>query len=297
MTSRAYAFATGLFVLLLIGAVIIGAIWLGGSHQPTKPYIVVTTEDVDGLTSQSSVSFRGIPAGKVTALRFDPSDPHRILIDIAVPVATPVTEDTYAVLKLRGVTGGSELALQTGGTSTVPLATSARSPARIAMRPSLLDRLSASGTQLLSRLDTLSAALNEALGAQNLQHLAQALAQADAASAGLVKLAADLDVAARGVPALSARLQTSLARLDELTTEFSRLARTAEQLSAVAVATGGKVNRDTLPRLDAALADLSAAARDIRSLTESLHDNPQQLLMGPERPAPGPGEGGYRSAR
>ncbi len=294
MTSRAYAFATGLFLVLLTGGVIIGAIWLRGPQTATKPYIVVTTEDVDGLTPHSSVSFRGTPAGTVTAVRFDPSDPRRILIEIAVPVTTPVTEDTYAVLKLRGVTGGSQLALQTSGTSSVPLATSDKAPARIEMRPSLLDRLSASGSQLMNRVDTLAAALNEALDTKNLEHVARLLAQADAASAGLVKLTADLDIAVRRVPALSARLQASLERLDRLTVEVTRLARTADQLGAVGVATGEKVNRDTLPRLDAALVDLSAAAHDIRRLTESLHDNPQQLLMGPERPPPGPGERGYQ---
>lgn len=297
MTSRAYAFATGLFVLLLTGGIIIGAIWLSGSHKATKRYIVVTTEDVGGLAPQSSVSFRGIPSGKVTALRFDPSDPRRILIEIAVAVTTPVTQDTYAVLKLSGFTGSSQLTLQTSGTSSVPLATSAQAPARIPMHPSLLDRLSASGSQVVTQLDTLTASLNEALNAKNLEHIAHLLAQADAVSARLVTLADDLDIAARGVPALSTQVQATLKRLDALTAEFGRFARTADKLGTTGVALGEKVNRETLPRLDAALTGLSAAANDIRRLTESLHDNPQQFLVGPEKPPPGPGERGYKEPR
>ncbi|HZV91626.1 MAG TPA: MlaD family protein [Caldimonas sp.] len=293
MNNKAYAFVTGLFVLLLAAGVIIAAVWLSGSLQKTKPYVVVTTEDVNGLAPQSNVTFRGIVAGKVTALRLDPDDPHRTRIDIAVASTTPVTRDTYAVLKMQ-LTGLSQLALQTTGTSNALLATSAKAPARIAMRPSLLDRLSQSASQVMAQLDTLATSLNAAVDPENRAHLAALLAHADLASARLARLTSDLDVAARRLPGLSSRMESTLQRLDALSVELDKVAASAGKLSATGVAAGEKIDRVTLPRLDSALARLGASADEIRRLSRSLHDDPQQFLMGPPRPPPGPGERGYR---
>lgn len=294
MSNKAYAFIAGLFVLLLTAAVIVAAVWLSGALQDTKPYIVVTSDDVDGLTPQADVTFRGITAGKVTALQLDPHDPHRTLIRIAVAASTPVTQDTYAVLKMKGFTGSSKLALETGGASTAALDTSEQSPARISMRPSLLDRLSTSGSQVVQQLDTLTAALNATFDAKNREHLARLLQHADAASARLTRLETDLDAAARRLPALSSRMQTTLKRIDTLTAELDRAAKHAAKLSVAGEAAGEKINRETLPRLDKALSELGAAAHDIRRLSESLRADPQQFLMGPQETAPGPGERGYQ---
>lgn len=294
MNSRAYALFTGLFLLLLCAGVILAAIWLSGSHQRTKPYIVVTTGDVNGLSPQSRVSFRGIPAGKVDKLRFDSSDSRRILIYIRVSMDTPVTQDTYAVLKLQGVTGLSQLELESGGTSTVPLATSAQSPAHIPLQPSLLDQLSKSGSQVVTRLDALTASLNQLLDSQNQEHIARLLAQADAASAVLVKLEADLDAAARRVPALADQMQATLKQLDTLTGNLDQLAKNADKLSSSGQTAVHTINSETLPRLNAALIQISAASADIRHLADSLQKNPQQLLMGPQKIPPGPGEPGYK---
>ena len=294
MNSRAYALYTGLFVLLLTAAVIIGAVYFSGIQQQTKPYVVVTSGNVNGLAPQSKVSFRGIPVGKVNDLRFDPGDSRRILIDIQVDVAAPVTDDTYAVLKLQGFTGLSQLELETGGASSVPLATSARAPARIPLRPSLIDRLSESGSQVVTQLNTLAASLNEVLNAKNREHIAGLLSQTDAAGAALVKLEADLDSSARGMPVLIGQMQTVLQRIDGLITKLDQLAKNADRLGATGQAVGEKINLETLPQLNAALAQIGATAVEMRQLAESLQKNPQQLLEGPQQPSPGPGERGYQ---
>ena len=294
MNSRAYALYTGLFVLLLSAGVIIGALYFSGFQQQTKPYVVVSRGNVNGLSPQSKVSFRGIPAGKVAGLRFDPGDSRRILIDIDVDVDAPVTADTYAVIKLQGITGLSQLELDTDGSSTAPLATSAKAPATIPLRPSLIDRLSESGSQVVTQLNTLTASLNEVLNANNREHIAALLAQTDAAGAALVKLESDLDGSARRMPALIGQMQTVLQRIDVLTTNLDQLAKNADRLGATGQAAGEKINLETLPQLNAALARIGAAAVEMRQLADSLQRNPQQLLEGPQQPSPGPGERGYQ---
>jgi phospholipid/cholesterol/gamma-HCH transport system substrate-binding protein len=295
MNSRSYALATGAFVLLLTAAVIMGAMYFSGLPQSTRPYVVVTRGNVDGLAPQSKVFFRGIPSGKVTALRFDPADPRRILVDIQVDASAPVTEDTYAQLKLQGFTGLSQLELQTHGTSTVALATSAQQPAQIPMEPSLLDRLSDTGSQVLGQLQTLSSSLNQVLDAKNRERIASLLAQTDAASAALVRLEHDLDDSARRMPALVGQMQSTLKQIDAAASQLERLARTADQLGASGRTAGATNNRETLPQLESAMAQISAAAGALRELAETLRKNPQQVLEGPQRPPPGPGERGYRA--
>ncbi|MGH8398598.1 MAG: MlaD family protein [Gammaproteobacteria bacterium] len=294
MNNRAYALMTGAFVLLLVVAIIFGAVFLSGSHQPTKPYIVVTTGNVYGLAPHSTVYFRGIAAGHVDSVRFDPDDPRRILIYIEVNSDIPVTRDTYAVFKLQGVTGMSQLGLETSGSSTVALATSMQSPARIPLRPSLLDQLSDTGTKVVAQLDMLTGSLNQLLNANNREHIAHILGQADAASAMLVKLEVNLDATTRRMPALAGQIQTTLTQLDTLVASLNQLTRHVDELSLSGQAAGQKINAETLPRLDVALTQITAASTQIRQLADSLQKNPQQLLLGPQRPVPGPGEPGYK---
>ncbi|MGH8278274.1 MAG: MlaD family protein [Gammaproteobacteria bacterium] len=294
MNNRAYALATGIFVLLLGTAVIVAAVWLGGTRRASEPYVVVTTGSVAGLVPHSTIFFRGITAGHVTSIRFDPADPRKILIGIDVDRGTPVTRDTYAVLGLQGLTGASQLDLETTGSSTELLPTSARAPAEIALRPSLLGKLSDAAPELMQQLQQIASALNALLDAGNRAHVAKLIAQADQASAGLVKLEADLDAEARRLPPLTAHLQTTLGQVDALAASLGRLSSETAELARTGRDAGHTLNAQTLPRLDVALQQISAAAAELRRLSASLRANPQQLLSGRERPAPGPGEPGYK---
>jgi phospholipid/cholesterol/gamma-HCH transport system substrate-binding protein len=289
MNNRAYALLTGLFVLLLTAAIVIAGVWMSGSRTQTRPYIVVTTGNVAGLQPQSTVYFRGIAAGKVDKIRIDSADAHNILIYVDVDQDIPLTHATYATLKLQGITGLSQLALDNspGPLAMQPLTTNDQSPARIPMQPSLLDKLGSSGVQLAGQLDQLAASLNGLLNTSSRKHIQQLLAQADAATAMLLKLESDLDATARVLPALDAHTEKTLARVELAADKVSRLSDHLDSLTA----TGAD---HTLPQLNAALNQISRAASDMQRLADSLRRDPQQLLLGPAHPAPGPGEPGYK---
>lgn len=287
MNNRAYALVTGIFVLALGAAIVAAAVWLTGTRVATKPYIIATTGSVTGLAPHSTVFFRGLAAGSVNSVRFDPSDPRRILIRIEVDAGIPVTRDAYAVFRLQGLTGASLLDLETSGTSRELLATSAQSPAYIPLHASLFDQLGDKAPQIMAQLQTLIVSLNQLLNADNRAHVTRLLTQADTASAALTRLANDLDAETRRLPALTGQMQATLAQLD-------RLAANLDQLSITAQAAGEQVNAETLPRLNATLSRIAAASDQIRRLAASLRKNPQQLLLGPQPQPPGPGEPGYK---
>ncbi len=285
MNNRAYALLTGVFVLLLASAAIIIGIWMSGSHLKTRPYIVVTTGNVGGLHGQSTVYFRGITAGTVDKISIDPADTRNILIYVNIDQAIPITRATYATLRLQGITGLSQLALDNtpGPLINEPLTTSQESPARIPMRPSLFERLGSSGTDLAAQLDRLAAMLNGLLNTSNREHIKRLLAQADAATAMLLKLETDMDTTAHRLPALDSRMQQTLAKVE----------RAADDVSALSHSLDRQAGTSGL-QLNAALVQIKQAAADMQRLANSLRHDPQQLLLGPKRPAPGPGESGYK---
>ena len=91
MESRAYAFITGLFVIVLIAAIVAWANWLAQEPEDRKPYRVVATTPVSGLNAQAQVRYRGMSVGRVSTIKLDPTNRHRILIDIEVNSEIPVT--------------------------------------------------------------------------------------------------------------------------------------------------------------------------------------------------------------
>ncbi|HEY3858675.1 MAG TPA: MlaD family protein [Gammaproteobacteria bacterium] len=291
MNNRAYALLTGLFVLSLAAAIVLVGVWMSGSRTETRPYLVVTTGNVIGLQPQSPILFRGIVAGTVSKIHLDPADPRNILIHVDVDKDVPVTRGTYATLRLQGITGLSQLELDDapGPGSEQPLPTSAEAPGRISMRPSLIDRLTDSAATLMTQLDQLATSMSELLSTGNREHVQRLLAQADASSAMLLKLEDDLDETARRLPALSRQSETTLAEVRQAAANVSTLSQNLDRLAGSGNATGAQ--------LDAALAQITQAAADIHRLSKDLRADPQQLLLGPALPAPGPGEPGYKERR
>ncbi|HVC29320.1 MAG TPA: MlaD family protein [Gammaproteobacteria bacterium] len=292
MNNRAYALMTGIFVLLLAATIVFAGVWMGGSHTQTRPYIVVTTGNVAGLQPQSIVYFRGIAAGSVNQIQIDPANALNILIYVDINQDIPITRATYATLKLQGITGLSQLALDNspGPLAMQPLATNRQSPARIPMQPSLFDKLGDSGVQLAGQLDKLVASLNELVNTSNRDHIQRLLAQADASSAMLLKLEKELDATARQLPALDMHAEEMLTKVKRAADNVSVLSHNLDRLTATATT-------NTVPRVNAVLGQISQAAADMHRLADSLRHDPQQLLLGPARPLPGPGEPGYKEPR
>src|SRR5689334_8129805 len=105
MENRAYAFAAGLFTLLL-GAALVGvALWFSGETYEKVYYVLESPSPVTGLFEQAGVRFRGVDVGKVTEIKFDPNNKRLILIEIGIEAGTPVTRGTYAEIRPQGVTG------------------------------------------------------------------------------------------------------------------------------------------------------------------------------------------------
>ena len=293
MYDRAYAIATGVFLVAAVTALLITAYWLAGTDPDRRPFVVVSPYSVAGLSVGSEVLYRGVSAGRVEQIGIDPRNPAQVLIRIAVEPQVPVLESTFARLHQRGLTGVAQVELEHDeGPEAEPLPTTAEHPARIPMAPGLIQQAADLGTHTLEILnsvaDTLDRMLNDEGGAR-LQSLATRLdgllATSERIAASLERdLPHALDSATRAadsVTELAERTTESMNDVDTLIAELRATAAFARNLSEQLSSTGG-------PALDRVLESMERAAQELSRLAETLSSNPSQLLHGrPTRPGPG----------
>jgi phospholipid/cholesterol/gamma-HCH transport system substrate-binding protein len=294
MGRESFAFFTGLFVVLLGASLVAAAIWLGNLGNERDTYLVSTQQAVSGLNPESTVFYRGVAIGKVRAIHFDPTDVRTILIRIDVDKNAPITRGTWAMLRVQPLTGLTQVELNDAGEDTAPLPTSAENPARIRMRPSLFEQVTASGQDILGQLSQLASRLNLLLDEENLARLKHILADTDRAIGQMNRSLAEL-------PGVATEARQTLARIGEVTGDLrtttrqvEKLAETTRELAASGKLAGETLGTATLPQMNALMQDLQFTSTRLRQLATALERDPRSLLLGPSAPSPGPGEPGYR---
>ena len=188
MENRAYAFAVGLFTLLLGTGVVTAAMWLSGKTEARDSYMLETRFPVTGLNLQAPVRFRGVEVGKVETIEFQPNDARVILVRVAVRAGTPLTKGTYAQLGSQGVTGLAYVILDDDGTKPERV-TPGDLSYHIPVRASFLDEIAGSGKELLTDVRQVAARVNLLLGDSNQAQLMRTLAGIEKATNRVSELA------------------------------------------------------------------------------------------------------------
>ncbi|MGR8935316.1 MAG: MlaD family protein [Gammaproteobacteria bacterium] len=315
MGKESYALLTGLFVLILGTALVTISIWIGQYGEERDVYIVVTQGAVSGLNPESTVLYRGVQIGKVTAINFDPQDARNILVRIQVEQGLPITHGTYAELRMQPLTALAQIELDDSGKNPQPLTTSRANPARIPLQPSLLEKLSKSGEEMLLHAQELLTRLNDLLDDENRGRVSIILSNMETASGRLAVLEERMDkafarvdeaaVKVKGageeVKAAGAKMQKTLNQFDavagklgELTGHVQILAENANALVLSGRSAADAMTESSLPHLNALLQELQTTSAQIRNVSGLLEKDPQMLLYGRRPPAPGPGEPGFQ---
>jgi phospholipid/cholesterol/gamma-HCH transport system substrate-binding protein len=302
MENRSHALMAGLFTLLLGLAVALSIWWIGGKHQVTRDYTVVTRYNVTGLSLQGQVRYRGIRVGKVQDIELDPEDGQNILIRISVDRAVPVTRGTTARLAYQGVTGIAHILLEDKGDDPTPLRGETGEPPRIDMQSSLIEELSTLGGEALREARDLLASTNQVLDAANRQQLTRILANLEATTRNGNQLAVQLNQWL--APGNRLLLQTTLTHAAQAAAEMGpllvdtrrlvvRLQTVSDKLDVlIADPSPGGIGA-LAPRLNELTSEVSGTSRQINRLLQMLEESPQSLLFGPPQQAPGPGEAGF----
>jgi len=301
MENRSHALIAGIFTVLLTLAIIATATWLNRDTIERAPYTLVTNGSVAGLNPQASVRYRGMEVGKVEAIEFDKAKPGQILVQVGIAPNTPITTATYAELGMQGLTGLAYIQLDADpAVKDIKLLPS---PARLAIRPSLLDRFSVSGEEMIARASAALVQVNKLLNDDNQRVLADTLGNLKTATGKIGQLADEVQPAAKGIAVLAADGRRTLKNSDETLRDFSklakdlngkleavdRIAKSVEQVAQAATA----VENSTLPRVNSFMEDAGRGARTIDRAVDKLGDDPTAVLFGPQPGLPGPGEPGF----
>ncbi len=311
MENRAYAFAAGVFTLMLGAGLVFIAMWMTGETEERDLFVLESRYPVTGLNPQAAVRFRGVDAGKVEAIDFDPKDRRLILVKISVRTDTPITRGTYAQLQTQGVTGLAYVNLDDDGSKPERITTAEAQAVRIPMRQSFIDELSVAGKDIVTDFRHVAARLNKLLSAENQEQLVRTLSSLEAASARVTALARELEPGAKGVVALTDDARALLKRaaemmsgieslateLKSLTRSFERMAASAENVGAATDTVARSAISDTLPRINRLLDQLSRTSQQLDRLLANLDEQPSSLVFGRPPPEPGPGEPGFTAPK
>jgi len=302
MENRSHALIAGLFTLLLGLAAVASVWWFGGKREASKDYVVVTKQNVTGLSPQAQVRYRGIGVGKVLSIGLDPKDARNILIRISVNEAVPVTRGTTAKIGYQGITGIGHILLEETGRDSTPLQSDDDELPRIAMQQSLIEELSEVGGETLRSARDFLTSANQLLGADNQQRIAKTLANLEATTANAQEAMGQLRQLL--TPENIRLMNSTLRRADHTAGEagpffaearglVARLQAASDKFEAALgdPATGGAGS--LAPRLNELSAELSVNSRQLNRVLQQLEQSPQSLIFGAPQPAPGPGEAGF----
>jgi len=189
----------GLFALLLSVAMIAGVLWLSAGKQYNvvyDTYVAYMHESVSGLNLNAPVKYRGVTVGQVRQISLDKSNPEQVRLEFAIERGTPIKQDTIAILRSQGLTGIAYIELS-GGSSASPLLAPKKSEPypEIKTAPSLLGRLDAALTGMITNLNKTTENLNELLDEENRSALKRTLADISTLTGTLAAHKTELDKA------------------------------------------------------------------------------------------------------
>lgn len=307
MENRSHAFMTGIFTLALLTAAVLFGIWFNRDRVEYDPYLLATTLAVPGLNPQAAVRYRGLEVGKVDAIDFDPKMAGQILIHLAIDPATPITRTTYATLGYQGVTGIAYIQLDDESVGSQRLATNEQNPARIPLRPGLLDQLEKRGTAILSQAEQVTVKLNDLLSDENRKTILAAFSDVSETVNRYKALPGQLEPTIERLPALAAKAETAIGSVNALAQDVTALSQSLHGPEGTLTRIGDSVDRavngveavttgaqlETLPSITALTDETRSSMRSVRRTMNTLNDRPQSILFGAPDVAPGPGEPGF----
>jgi len=217
-----HALITGFFLIVFVAAVTAIIYWIGHFERERNIYVVSTRESVSGLNPESTVFYRGIAVGKVIKIMFDPNDSGIILVPIEVDKNISFTKGVFATLRLKGVTGLTQIQLDDSGTLPAVLPPGKNPLTRIPLVPSLTDKLMNSGEEILHKADHIMVQLSSLLNDENAKNIGDILGNLKILTGKLV----DTGETTGGL-----LMQSTLPKINKLLTE---LHSTAQQVKRTA---------------------------------------------------------------
>jgi phospholipid/cholesterol/gamma-HCH transport system substrate-binding protein len=298
--------AVGAFVVLIALATAGFVYWYSDSreHRDYHRYEIYFTGSVSGLDKGAAVRYLGVGVGRVADLRIDPRDSARVEVIVDIDTSTPISQHTVAELQLQGVTGLLYIDLmddRDNKHAAAPAVEGLKYPV-IRSAPSRFDVFLASLPELVADASQVVQRAGQLLSDANLAAVSHALNSIQTATHDLPQTTRDLNALVSELRAatreLSASARSAHGTLDAIAPDVQaatqrlhqvadHLADATAQLDHIVAENRQDIRafaRDGLPEIERFVREGRAAAEDIRALSQSLRENPAQLIyQAPER--------------
>jgi phospholipid/cholesterol/gamma-HCH transport system substrate-binding protein len=268
MEIRASYVIVGAVVLALLGGLAAFSLWLveAGIDRDAARYEIAFAGSVSGLQQGGQVLYRGIPVGRVAAIRIDPDNVENVLVAVEIDRATPIKEDTVATLEFQGLTGIAYVQLHGGTQESARLDPDAAKPPRIPSRRSSLERVFESTPELLAQTLAVVDRLSLLLTDENLDAVAGTLHNVERLTAALADRSGGVDAVLTGAAGVTEDVHKTSVEVRQLATDLRQLTgRLDQQVEGV----GGDLV-GTLTELRGAASSLAGAAGQLEQLLGQL---------------------------
>jgi phospholipid/cholesterol/gamma-HCH transport system substrate-binding protein len=310
----------GLFVVVLGAASLAVVLWLSkGEYAGVYDrYYTYMRESVSGLSVDSVVRYQGVEVGRVKEIVLDPNDPEEVRLALDLVRGTPVKEDTVAVLETQGLTGLTTVNLTDGTRDSPPLtAKPGQKYPVIKSGPSLLHRLDSALSRILADktfpalLGNLNSLVQDTRGvvdvenraelkriladlakvthtlAANQAQLGQSVIKAAEALERFASLGKNLD---EELPQIIAEAKASIRSFQNMNQKLARAGASFESAVNSNRSNIEQFTGQTLEEAGLAVSEFYHLTVTLQKLAEELEREPNALIFGRPRPAPGPGE-------
>jgi phospholipid/cholesterol/gamma-HCH transport system substrate-binding protein len=294
--------AVGAFVLLVTLVAALFVYWYSDTreHRHFNRYEVYFDGTVSGLERGSAVRYLGVGVGRVVNMEIDPRDSSRVMVIVDIDASTPISDMTIAELSLQGVTGllYIDLLRRRADRPVLPLVPSLKYPV-IRARPSRLQAFLQSLPELATSISDVVERADRLLSDDNLAAFSGTLANVNKASQGLPKTLHDLNELLSELRGATAQIASSAhdlrgvidtagpdveATIQRLHSVADNIAKASDLIDKIIADNRQDIRsftRDALPELERFLREGRAAAEEIRALTQSLREDPSQILYQP----------------
>lgn len=285
MKRQRYAILSALFVIGLTAGLIAMAQWLSGvKSQPMRAITIETRGSVMGLARGAPVLYRGIQAGHVTHIGFDPQDPNVILIQALIHRDTPLVPGTRAHLATSLFSSSATISLSPPAQAVHgPYHPPHPYPHTLRMSPSHLSMLVTDGATSARHLAVVTQRLETLLSPKNLATIRQTLKRLDQSLSTTQRIAYHLDQAARALPGTQRALTHLLDSTQLLVQKTGTVPAAFRHTLSATRALERALATETLPELNRSLRSLGKASANLASLSHTLDRYPQAWLLGRPR--------------
>jgi phospholipid/cholesterol/gamma-HCH transport system substrate-binding protein len=291
--------AVGAFVLLITLLGVLFVYWYSDTreHRDYNRFEIYFNGSVSGLDKGSAVRYLGVGVGRVVDMRIDPRDSSRVQVLVDIDARTPVSTHTVAELQLQGVTGllYIDLGEDRNNKRLAPAVQGLKYPV-IRSAPSRFDVFLASLPELVAAANDIVARAGRLLSDQNLAAVASAVGNVDKAASSLPQTLKDVSalvIELRGASAeLSASARSAHTLIDGVGPEVQAASQRLRTIADNLTDASGQLDKllaenrqdirsfthNGLPEIERFVREGRAAAADIRALSNSLRENPSQLI-------------------